>query len=87
MKDCIDDFIESWKKWDAESSFCPDSPNWQSRFKYGGYYCAKLTSLRNWEDAHDWCRETYGEKHYAWTGIKFWFESKEDALLFSIAWS
>lgn len=86
MKDCIGEFIDNWKKWDAESKLCPDDPNWMSRFTYAGYYRAKLTSLKEWEAVHDWCRETYGEEHYCWTGITFWFESAEDALLFSLTW-
>ena len=84
MKDCIRDFIDSWKKWDD-----PNSPflHWDRRFRDAGYHSAILSDTTCWDLARKWCQDAFGEQHFAWTGLKtFWFEQEDHAVLFRLRW-
>lgn len=61
--------------------------NWPLTFERAGYYSHHLSSAKYWADIHQWCREHFGETHYAWTGSVFWFERREDAVFFKLRWS
>lgn len=41
---------------------------------------------QQWTEVHQWCRENIDEKHYTWTGSRFWFDREEDAALFALRW-
>lgn len=84
-KDCILDFCEGWK--DYDTGFDPSLPSWSSRFRDAGYYQAELKHFHLWNETHKWCRENFGERHYAWAGNTFWFENEKDAVLFILKWS
>lgn len=62
--------------------------NWNQVLEQGGYYPVNFTTRHAHEyyEIHNWCREMIGDKHYAWTGSKMWFENEEAALLFSMKW-
>lgn len=86
-KDCIQDFIDAWRERDDPSD--PRVPPWNIRFREAGYYSApiRLRVLNDWSDCHKWCNDKFGEKHYAWVGSTFWFETERDAILFILRWS
>jgi len=87
VKDNIHDFIDSWKVYDKQHKSDVD---WNSRFKCGGYYSARVgkDSIMNaWNQIHEWCNEHIGKQKYAWTGSTFWFENKDDMALFILRWS
>ena len=35
----------------------------------------------------DWCQEKFGDDHFVWTGAYFWFETEQDAVMFTLRWS
>lgn len=41
---------------------------------------------RQWNEVHAWCQEQFGNQHYAWAGDVFWFDRKEDAVMFALKW-
>jgi hypothetical protein len=92
MKDCIQDFVESWKGYDSNikgNLQLPNCPkNWESRLRDAGYYRAMYAGYgQKWPDVHKWCEEHVGKKHYAWTGFTFWFDSEKNAILFALRWA
>jgi len=87
-KDCIHDFIESWKQYDKESSQNHDH-YWPHRFRDAGYYRVEPSRdsvTYNWQEMHSWCEEHVGPRHYAWAGSTFWFDSDRAAVLFTLRW-
>lgn len=63
---------------------------WDQRLKSAGYYSIKISGpncIDRWEDIHDWCKEKFGNDHYAWTGTVFWFEREQHAVWFALRWS
>lgn len=82
MKDCIQDFVDSWHKYDAGN----ESLSWPDRFDDAGYYRAEWGS-GTWGQIHEWCKEKFGPRHYAWAGSTFWFETEQDAIMFILKWS
>jgi hypothetical protein len=40
-----------------------------------------------WNEVHVWCQDQFGVEHYAWSGDVFWFDRKEDAVMFALRWS
>ena len=89
MKDCIQDFIESWKEYDSNIKGNLPFPNWESRLRDAGYYHAMYTGdgKNLWSDVHRWCEKHVGKKHYAWTGFTFWFDNEQNAIFFALRWS
>lgn len=90
MKDCIRDFIDSWKVYDKEYYPSQVHPPWSTRFRDAGYFSVPLTDnnlLHQWQDVHRWCEHEFGERHYTWTGSIFWFENDRDAMWFALRWS
>ena len=86
MKDCIDGFIDSWEKYDGYHDREIDT--WYKRFHEAGYLKVKIPEYRKcMADIHNWCRENIGDIHYASTGLTFWFENEEDAIIFKLKWS
>lgn len=90
VKDCIQDFIESWKVYDKQF-YNPSQvyTPWTKRFVDCGYYSVPLTGNAigyDWQDVHQWCEQQFGERHYAWTGNIFWFETEEAAAWFALRW-
>ena len=65
----------------------PKEINWPLTLESAGYYSHHLHTIKHWTDIHVWCREHFGETHYAWTGSVFWFERREDAVFFKLKWS
>jgi hypothetical protein len=91
IKDCIQDFIESWKVYDKQN-YNPSQvyPPWTKRFVDSGYYSVSLSVNaieNNWQEVHRWCEDQFGGRHYAWTGSVFWFETEKDANWFTLRWS
>lgn len=90
IKDCIQDFIESWKIYDKQN-YNPNQvyPPWTKRFVDYGYYSVSLSGNaleNNWQEVHKWCEDQFGGRHYAWTGSVFWFETEKDANWFTLRW-
>ena len=90
IKDCIQDFIESWKVYDKQN-YNPSQvyPPWTKRFVDYGYYSVSLSGNaleNNWQEVHKWCEDQFGGRHYAWTGSVFWFETEKDANWFTLRW-
>lgn len=92
-KDNISDFIEAWKLYDLN----PDVPNqsgstWSHRFEEAGYHEVEMPwkGYANLEDAAKWCHDTIGKENYAYistfSGYSFWFQTEQDAVLFSLRW-
>lgn len=42
---------------------------------------------RQWNEVHAWCQKHFGKENYIWAGNVFWFDRKEDAVLFALRWS
>jgi hypothetical protein len=85
-KDCIQDFIAAWKQYDT-STMKYQTPYWNGRFKDAGYYPVDVSnSMYNWSSIHAWCEEKFTKNHYAWAGSTFWFESEQDAIMFTLRW-
>ena len=42
---------------------------------------------KSWTETQKWCQDTFGSKHYTWTGSYFWFETSEDAMMFALRWA
>lgn len=38
------------------------------------------------KELHDWAMEKIGWENYNWTGSTFWFNNKQDAILFALRW-
>ena len=85
MKDCIQDFITSWKQYDSRLGVITGLI-WNSRLADAGYCRVDLIRIADWSNVHTWCEDTFGKSHYAWVGDVFWFECKENALLFQLKW-
>lgn len=86
MKDCILDFVESWKEYDNHNKY--HHPNWESRLRDAGYYRIMYAGNgQNWPDVHKWCEAQVGNKHYVWTGFTFWFDCEKNAILFGLRWA
>ncbi len=64
------------------------TPPWQDILSKYGYHKISLPNgaLVHWPDVHVWCKENLGTEHYTWTGNIFWFETEQDAVLFSLRW-
>jgi len=60
--------------------------DWGSVFAEGGYYSVVPASISQWQELHEWCNQTFGREHYAWSGNNFWFETPEDATMFALRW-
>jgi hypothetical protein len=93
-KDCIRDFIDSWRQYDMHGASGPiignrieQAAHWNTRFRDAGYYSAQPGNLQQWGQIHQWCCDQFGEQHYCWSGSTFWFESKKAAVLFLLRWS
>jgi hypothetical protein len=88
-KDCIKDFVNAWKKYDLNDGSSENIIHqWGNRFKDAGYYPVEVNRFYTaWYEIHLWCREKFGEQHYAWAGSTFWFEAEEDAIMFTLRWS
>lgn len=86
MKDCIQDFIQSWRKYD-KSDTDTKFPCWDTRFRSAGYYPVLISNITQWTQIHAWCTETVGHDHYAWSGNTFYFESDQAAIQFTLRWS
>ena len=91
IKDCIQDFIDSWKVYDKQQNYNPSQvyPPWTKRFVDNGYYSVSLSGNaleNNWQEVHKWCEDQFGGRHYAWTGSVFWFETEKDANWFTLRW-
>lgn len=85
MKDCIQDFITSWQQYDGRQGII-NGVTWNSRLSDAGYHRVECSQMSEWNDVHTWCEDTFGKSHYAWVGSVFWFECKENALLFQLKW-
>lgn len=59
---------------------------WNEELANAGYITVKLTRSADWPEVHRWCIDNFGEDHYTWSGTDFWFESEEDAIMFSLRW-
>jgi len=59
---------------------------WSEELAAAGYITVKLTRSADWPEVHRWCIDNIGEDHYTWSGTDFWFESEEDAVMFSLRW-
>lgn len=62
---------------------------WRAAYGRAGYLPVKSGLLGRdgeWQEIHRWCREHIGERHYAWTGSTFWFETEQAAALFALRW-
>lgn len=84
-KDCIDDFIDSWSRWDGVNK--QDDFTWNYRLRNAGYYGIKLNDIKEWNEVLVWCNENIGRAHYGWSGTTFWFKTEKDAALFALKWS
>lgn len=62
MKDCISDFIQSWKYLDGIDS---KIPHWNMRFRDAGYYDVEVPNLSQWTQVHAWCEKQFGKEHYS----------------------
>lgn len=58
--------------------------DWNSVFEDQGYY--SVTVRPKSKECYVWCAEQFGKDHYAWTGSKFWFETEQDAIIFTLRW-
>lgn len=63
--------------------------NWIEAFDKMNYSKVLLGTQGHylWPEVHQWCKEQFGEEHYAWTGSIFWFDNTENALQFALKWS
>lgn len=39
------------------------------------------------KELHDWAMAHIGWENYNWTGSTFWFNTEQDAILFSLRWA
>jgi hypothetical protein len=61
---------------------------WNEQFQGAGYYSVDTHVMTiDWTGCHAWCQQQFGEDHYSWTGSTFWFETEQDALLFTLRWA
>jgi len=58
--------------------------DWNGVLEDQGYYSVKLRPKN--KESWDWCTEKFGAEHYAWTGSKFFFETEQDAIMFTLRW-
>lgn len=61
--------------------------NWPETYKRAGYVSHHINTIKTWTSMHEWCQNNIGQEHYSWTGATFWFENKEDAVMFTLRWS
>lgn len=63
--------------------------NWIEAFDKMNYSKVLLGTQGHylWPEVHQWCKEQFGEEHYAWTGSIFWFDNTENALQFALKWA
>jgi hypothetical protein len=59
--------------------------DWNSVFEDQGYYSVTVSPKS--KECWVWCDAQYGKEHYAWTGSKFFFETEQDAIMFTLRWS
>lgn len=79
-------YIEKQKKL-YPNGVMPIDTNWNRIFEKGGYYRVDFFYTNNsWPEAHKWCKNVIGKKHYSWTGHTFWFETSQHALMFKLCW-
>mgnify|MGYP007090102895 CR=1 FL=1 len=84
-KDNIRDFIDSWQAYDKEHNVT--NAIWANRFKDAGYYHVQfMGGGQKWNEMHKWCKEHIGDRHYAWAGDNFWFETPEQSFWYRLAW-
>jgi hypothetical protein len=88
--DPIECFIQSWRQFDDNQSDFLYGVNWNHRFTSAGYYSADVGSRSTMEVSAmvAWCREQFPQGGFSWTGPDpvFWFDSKENAVLFIMRW-
>lgn len=72
-----------------EKQNAPTDFDWRCAYDSQGYFSVLLgyEGYNNWADVHRWCEEHIGKEHYSWTGSRFWFDSIDNAALFSLKWS
>ena len=58
--------------------------DWNGVFEDQGYYSVKLRPKS--KECYDWGVEQFGQEHFAWTGSKFFFETEQDAIMFTLRW-
>lgn len=52
-----------------------------------GYISVSATiKSEEWPIIHQWCRDTFGNENYTWTGTIFWFDRIDFAEDFAIRW-
>lgn len=85
-KDNIEDFISSWKMYDYGIPIHEKVSVWKRRFDDAGYYRAELNVVEKLGEARDWCEMYFGKGHYVSIGFVFWFETSDDAVIFSLKW-
>lgn len=65
-----------------------DPIDWNFVLTQAGYVpvSAQLRARREGERLSmiDWCTEQFGIDHYVWTGLNFWFETEQDAIMFAL---
>jgi hypothetical protein len=59
--------------------------DWNSVLEDQGYYSVKLR-YRN-QECYAWCDEQFGQEHFVWTGSNFFFETEQDAIMFTLRWA
>jgi hypothetical protein len=59
--------------------------DWNSTLEDQGFHSVKVSPWNN--EVYEWCTEQYGIEHFAWTGSKFFFETEQDAIMFTLRWS
>lgn len=64
----------------------PHIEDWNAVFHSGGYYLVNPNTTPRWEEIHRWCVENLGDNRYAWNGNNFWFETEQDAIMFTLRW-
>ena len=79
----IGDFIRQVQEI-IESDGLSEPINWNGLFLLNKYIPVEF-SPKN-KECYDWCSEQFGSEHFAWTGSKFWFETEQDAIMFTLRW-
>lgn len=85
----INEYITLWQKIDDIAKDHFGGQNWSTRMKRGGYISVvadKQISTQQLIKNCRWCHQYIGPDHYAISDMAtFWFENKEDAILFKLA--
>jgi len=59
--------------------------DWNSTLEDQGYYSVKVRPKN--KECYDWCAEQFGKEHFAnLSGSKFFFETEQDAIMFTLRW-